>query len=132
MYGQSAIVVEYNISNRDYIFDVFLQDCTTEVESALEETESVNSLRDGFLNVTASLAINQEDIENDSGIWTSTDNGGQIKFCVIMSLFLKHDNEDVLMNFHETVYSINVDMTTDFELEDIVAERTAARDGGSQ
>ena len=132
MYGQSTFTMEYNVSNRDYEFDVFQEDCTTIVEYALGETESVNSLGDGFLNVTASLAISQEDIENDASIWTSSINGGEIRFCVVMSLFLKHDNEDVLMNFHETVYRINVDKTSDFELVDIVAERTGAQDGGSE
>ena len=92
----------------------------------------MNSLGDGFLNVTVALAISQEDIENDAGIWTSSINGGQIRFCVVMSLFLKHNNEDVLMNFHETRYSINVDKTTDFELVDIEAERTGAQVGGSE
>ena len=123
---QSTFTMEYNISHREYVFDVFQEDCTTKVEYALAETESVSSLGDGFLNVTTSLAINQEDIESDSGIWTSSMDGGQIRFCVDTSLFLKDDNEDVLMNFHETVYIINVDKTTDFELEDIVAERTDA------
>ena len=129
---QSTFTMDYNISNREYVFDVFQEDCTTKVEIALAETESVSSLGDGFLNVTASLAISQEDIESNTGIWTSSIDGGQIRFCVVMSLFLKHDNEDVLMNFHETVFTINVDKTTGFELENIVAERTGAHDGGSE
>jgi len=129
IYGQSEFRMEYNISNRDYVFDVFEEDCTTKVEDALGETESVKILGDGFLNVTASLALNLEDIENNSGIWTSSITGGQIKFCVGMSLFLK---QDVLMNFYETTYTINVDKTSGFELADIAVERTGVQDGGSK
>ena len=40
---QSTFTMEYNISHREYVFDVFQEDCTTKVEYALAETE--NSFR---------------------------------------------------------------------------------------
>ena len=130
--GQEALVMSYNISNRQYNFDVFREDCVTEVDGVLEESLTTSSLGGGFSNVTASLAINQQKIEDNSDVWTSSINGGQIKFCVVMSLLMKDGDENVVVNFLDTVYTINVDQTTGFTEDDIATERTAARDSRTE
>jgi len=128
MDGQSSILVDFKISNRDYKIDVFQSDCTIPVNDALEmNKEDTKDLGNGFQNVTVSLDVNQTMVEgSNSDIWTSTTTGGEIKFCLTMSLFLNETN-DILVNFLSTTFKIIVDMTTavgdktaGFEVKDIL------------
>ena len=94
-------------------------------------SETFTGFGNGFKNMTASLVIIQGDIESNM-IWTETSNGdgGQIKFCVVMALIIRDNNNNIGMNFLNTEYKIDVDKTSAFTVTNIVAEHLANRDGG--
>ena len=131
MYDAESLVLSYNISNRAYRLDVFDHDCAAEIEGSLYHTDVVNSLGHGYMNVTTLIAIDQTTIEDNSAIWSNTTDGGQIQFCVRMTLLMQSDEEDIAINVDEARYTINVDKTTGFDLTDITLERTAIRVGGT-
>jgi len=127
MDGQSSILVDFKISNREYKIDVFQSDCTIPVNDALAmNIEGTTDLGNGYQNITVSLDVNQTMVEGSNrDIWTSTTTGGEIKFCLTMSLFLNETN-DILVNFLYTTFKIIVDKTTGvgdktagFEVKDI-------------
>lgn len=79
------------------------------------------------------MTIDQKQSEDQSGIWTSSHVGGQINFYVVMSSYLNgyiNDDNNILVHFLETLYQINVDKTSGFEVSGIKADRTVATDGG--
>jgi len=130
MNGQSAILVDYNISNRFFELDVFQSDCTTKVNDTLKETETITSLGGGFKMVAVSVDINQTTIEGSgSSIWNTTATGGEINFCLGMSLFLD-ESKNVLVNFLNTQFKTYVDKTSGFNIATIDTVRTSADGGG--
>jgi len=128
MSGESALLIDFNISNRVFDIDVFQTDCVTTVTGALKETEIVMGLGDGFKKVAVSVEIDQAEIEGNN-VWTSSANGGEIDFCIVMKLFLNETRDD-LIQFMETQFKITVDKTTHFTIAEVATDRISARRGG--
>ena len=128
MSGERALLIDFNISNRVFYIDVFQNDCVTSVIGALKETETVTGLGNGFKKVAVSVEIDQAEIEGDN-VWTSSANGGEIDFCIVMKLFLNETRRD-LIQFMETQFKIIVDTTTQFTISKVTTDRISARSGG--
>jgi len=128
MSGERALLIDFNISNRVFDIDVFQNDCVTSVIGALKETETVTGLGNGFKKVAVSVEIDQAEIEGDN-VWTSSANGGEIDFCIVMKLFLNETRRD-LIQFMETQFKIIVDTTAQFTISEITTDRISARSGG--
>lgn len=118
MNGQVAVEIDFNISDRHYEYDVFKRDCNTKVEDVLSDTKTETDLGNGFKQVDISLSINQTEIEG-SETWTPTIEGGEIDFCIVMTLYL-NETSDVIVNFKETYFKIIADKTTSFSGEGFV------------
>ena len=128
--AQNKLEMDFNISNRYYSFQILEDDCKNEVTDALGATDTVIGLGNGFKQVDIALDINQTEIEEStSNIWTPTTIGGNISFCVALSLYLD-DSEDDLVNFLETTHKVSIDTTAGFSVVDITAEKKAALSGG--
>ena len=118
---------KYNISDRFYDIQILNDDCATPSNGLPLNTIS-DSKSDGMNELEASFLYNQSLIQN-SNLWTANSTGGEVNFCVKLSLYSDSSSNGILFNFHETVYKIEVDLTTGFSTEiDII--RTVAGDGG--
>ena len=116
------MIVSYNISDRDYGLDVFLDDCDTP-SSAIPVSDSVTLVDGDYKSVDFSLALDQGELQNAS-MWEPMPNGGNLTFCTKMILYL---DEEKTINavFLAVLYTISVDTTTDFTMY-IDLERTAS------
>ena len=122
--------MDFNISNRHYVFKIFEYDCENEVTNALGATDTVTGLGNGFKQLDISFSIDPTEVENvASNIWTPTTNGGRIDFCVALSLYLA-DSEDHVVNFLETIYRVSIDNTAGFSVDDITTEKKETHSGG--
>jgi len=109
--------VVFNISNKEYELSVLNANCSTAVTGVFLRSEDVHHIGENFKLVTTSFAINQTSIERNE-VWTRNNNEGWIDFCVKMATYSDTDHE-ILINSLDTVYRIDVDKTTGFEIEDI-------------
>jgi len=115
----------YNISNRVFEIDVLHEDCDSSnpVNGALGVLgEIVEGIDNGFKSVNTTFAIDATEIESSS-VWTSSTDGGTIDCCVVLSLYLDTE-KTILMHFLETVFEIQVDKTSDFEIIQVDTVRT--------
>lgn len=81
-------------------------------------------------SLQASFMYNQSIIQS-SNLWTANSTGGSVKFCIALDLYsnAKNESDRILFHFMETVYKIEVDLTTGFSTSvDLI--RTDAGDGG--
>lgn len=129
--ASNGLEVNFNISNRVFSLDVFHDDCETPVTNTLNTTYDIVGLGGGFKMLDVLVAINQTEIESKgSAVWTPSTTGGDIKFCMVVNLW---DGAigSTLVNFLETLYTVNVDRTSGFKLESIDSSRTEAKSGGN-
>ena len=110
------------MADRDYTIEVFKPDCLTQSLGLplINTTYVSNSLEAVFI-------YNQSIIQS-SNLWTANSTGGDANFCLKLSMYTNSSN-GILFNFIETIYNIQVDLTTGFSTTiDVV--RTQAGDGG--
>ena len=125
-YGVQDFITAYNISDRDYNIEVFKDDCSTPSDD-LTLTTTVDSKSSGQNHLEASFLYNQTVIQF-SNLWTASITGGDVDFCVKLSLY-SNSSGGILLNFIETIYNIEVDLTAGFSTTAEVL-RTAAGNGG--
>jgi len=71
-----------------------------------------------------------QSVVQSSNLWTANSTGGDVDFCIKLSLYSNSSN-GILFNFVETIYKVQVDLTSGFSTNvDVV--RTAANDGGAE
>jgi len=110
------------MADRDYTLEVFKPDCLTQSSGLplINTTYVSNSLEATF--------IYNQTIVQSSNLWTANSTGGDVDFCLKLSLYTNSSN-GILFNFIETIYNIQVELTTGFSTTaDVV--RTQAGDGG--
>lgn len=121
--GVEHFFTSYNVTERDYTVEVFKTDCST-ASAGLPIVSQV--MASDKLDVT--FLYNQSLVQT-SNLWTANTTGGDVDFCIKVSLFSNTTLDSILFNFIETIYKIQVDLTTGFSTSvDLV--RTAAGDGG--
>ena len=105
--GVQEFITSFNMSDRDYVIQVLKPDCLTSSTglSLINTTHISNSLEATFM-------YNQSVIQS-SNLWTSNSTGGDVDFCVKLSMYSNSSN-GILFNFIETIYRIQVDLTTGF------------------
>lgn len=125
--GVQEFITIYEISDRDFEIQVFQTDCKTPsagfplVDIDDSKTSSISSLK-------ATLMYNQSIIQS-SNLWTANSTGGDVDFCIKLSLYTNTTSDRILFNFVETIYKIQVDLTTGFtSAVDVI--RSEAGDGG--
>ena len=98
----------YNISDRNYEVLIHENDCLTDTSDIpiLNITENVG---DGYNELEVQMLYNQSVIQ-DGELWTANKTGGNVYFCVSVSLFYGATK----VTFHEARYKIEVDSLTDF------------------
>jgi len=124
--GVQEFITAYNISDRDYGIEVFKNDCSTP-SSDLTLTTTVDSKSSSQNHLEAAFLYNQTVIQS-SNLWTGNSTGGEANFCVKLSLY-SNSTSGALINFIETKYKIEVDLTTGFSTT-VNVNRTVAGDGG--
>lgn len=123
--GIQHFFTSYNVTERDYTVEVFKTDCATSSTGLSIVSDVMTSDK---LDVT--FLYNQSAVQA-SNLWTANTTGGDADFCIKVSLFSNSTLGSKLFNFIETIYKIQVDLTTGFSTSvDIV--RTSAGDGGVQ
>jgi len=125
-YGIQDFITAYNISDRDYNIEVFKDDCSTP-SGDLSLTTTVDSKSSGQNHLEAAFLYNQTVIQS-SNLWTASSTGGDVDFCVKLGLY-SNSSGGILLNFIETIYNINVDLTAGFSTA-VDVLRTAAGNGG--
>ena len=124
--GVQKFIANYNMSDRYYGIEVFKADCST-ASTGLILDSTIDSKAGGDNSMEAIFIYNQSVIQA-SNLWTANTTGGDVDFCIKVSLYSNETN-GILFNFVETTYKIQVDLTTGFSTSvDVV--RTAAGDGG--
>ena len=129
--NQTLLKISYNISNRDYSYDIYDEDCTTTVhDNPLVITDTtVTGLGNGFKTVDNFFEIDIPTLENSS-VWSSNSIGGRIQFCGIMSLYTNSSGEvEVVRN--EALFMIEIDNTSNFTATNIEIMSTDPTDGGT-
>jgi len=124
--GVHQFVSMYNISDRDYAIEVFKTDCLTP-SNGLPLVETIDAKEGGANSLKAMFVYNQTVIQSSS-LWSANTTGGDVDFCLKLSLYSNSSN-GILFNFIETIYKIEVDLTTGFSTQ-VDAIRTASGDGG--
>jgi len=126
--GVQEFVTTYNMSDRHYGIEVFKDDCQTP-STGLPLVTTDDSKANGINTLQASFIYNQTIIQS-SNLWTANSTGGDVDFCIKLSLYTNTNVSDqILFNFIETVYKVEVDLTTGFTSSvDVI--RTEAGDGG--
>ena len=132
--GVQQFISKYNISDRAYDIQVFKKDCITP-SSGLPLVDTIDNKTDyGNNNLMEALFIYNQSTIQQSNLWTANTTGGDAEFCIRLSLYSSSSSstsssDPILFNFLETVYAIQVDLTSGFSTSiDIV--RTVAGDGG--
>lgn len=124
--GVHDFISKYNLSDRFYDIELFKEDCSTP-STGLSLTSTNDSKYKGTNHLEAIFLYNQSVIQT-SNLWTANSTGGDVDFCVKLSLYSNSSN-GILFNFIETIYKIQVDLVTGFSTTvDVV--RTKAGDGG--
>jgi len=122
----------YNISNKVHSMGVFTEDCKTELSSSLLSITTstvVGSPSIMNLNLTASIDFDATAIENDdSGIFSLSTGGltGTLKFCMRLDLHASEGGPSV--TFHETVVTVNIDMSEEFSFTGVSTNRDDAKE----
>ena len=78
-------------------------------------------------HLQAVLLFNQSVIQ-ESNIFSANPTGGDVNFCITLGLYSNTSN-GILFNFIETIYKIEIDLTTGFSTT-VDLSRTNAGDGG--
>jgi hypothetical protein len=122
----SEITLNYNISLRDVVLQVFESDCNATVDLSVASpsgTTTPTSPDHGDLEVLVDLNLGSM---TSSPIWTSYGNGtGVVGLCVRVDLVLD-DLEQTSVNFSEQNIFITIDMTADIEILNIELDRVSA------
>ena len=124
--GVEEFITTYNISDRDYDIEVFKNDCSTP-SSDLTLTTTVDSKSSGQNHPEATFLYNHTVIQSGN-LWTGNSTGGNVNFCVKLGLY-SNSSGGILINFIDTIYKIEVDLTTGFSTT-VNVDRTVASDGG--
>jgi len=123
--GIQEFFTSYNVTERDFTIEVFKTDCSTSSEGLPLISDVMTSDK-----LDATFLYNQSQVQS-SNLWTANTTGGDVDFCIKVSLFSNSTFDSKLFNFIETIYKIQVDLTTGFSTSvDIV--RTSAGEGGTQ
>lgn len=124
--GVQEFITKFNMSDRDYGIEVFKPDCLTS-SSGLPLIETIDSKAGGRNHLEAVFLYNQSSVQLGN-LWSANSTGGDVDFCVKLSMYSNSSN-GILFNFIETIYKIQVDLTTGFSTAiDVI--RTEAGDGG--
>ena len=125
-YEETSIVsasVTYKLSKHPYDVQLFETDCSTP-STALSMTYATfnddNSLSEGdgfFDHMKVELSFDMTYISSSS-LWTETDDGGKIDFCIRVNQYLD-DEKKIQVYFLETIHHFFVDLTTGFSFEAI-------------
>ena len=128
--GVQDFVMIYTISDRHYDVELLKEDCSTAstFPSDPPVLNTDNSIIDGVNNLAISFRYNQS-LFQESNLWNVTAKGGEVDFCIKLTLYNDNSPENILFNVHETTYKIEVDLTAGFSTEvDVV--RTTPVEGG--
>jgi len=132
MDGNSELIVYYNMTYRNFSFVVLDPACnrTNPATGIIIGESTLNSTQaDGFMNVETNLLFNASEIESNDDVWTGNDIGGEINFCLLASLWNDDDYDETtgkMITFDETKFSIDVDKTSNFTLDNISINRASA------
>merc|ERR1740124_321481 len=129
--NQTLLKLSYNISNRDYSYDIYDEDCNTTVrDNPLVVTDTtVAGLGNGFKTVDNFFEIDIPTLENSS-VWSSDSTGGTLKFCGIMSLYTNSTGAvEVVRN--EAIFVIEIKNKSNFTVTNIKIMSIDPTDGGT-
>jgi len=123
--GVEQFFTSYNVTERDYTVEVFKTDCAT-------PSNGLPIVSDVMVNESLDVTfLYNQSLVQTSNLWTANTTGGDADFCIKVSLFSNSTLGNVLFNFIETTYKIQIDLTTGFSTSvDLV--RTEAGEGGVQ
>ena len=132
--GYLVTTFPFNVSNRYYETEVFMEDCTSPIElydgEDVVKILSVNTAEcynDGLKEIVAEVGINQA-IVRETPLWNTTDESdgsGYFKFCILASLHLD-ENKNEVVNFQEIVFTGSLSLKGDFSVG-AELDRTAAK-----
>ena len=128
--NQTSLMLSYNISNRDYSYNIYDEDCNTTIaDNPLVITNTtVTGVGNGFKVVDTFFDIHIPSLESSS-MWSSNAIGGTFKFCGIMSLYTNTTGEvEVVRN--KAIFMIKVENKSNFTATNIETMSTDPTDGG--
>ena len=144
--GTYEMSTKYKLDDQHYDISIYKNDCKTVPEiTNPDNTESdknyvirilgddvdniVNTVGSGVNDVEIKFLYDQ-DIVQDSNLWTANKTGGNVEFCVKLRNYLENlDSTYTEIHFLEVVYKIEVDSLTEFE-KGIEITRLEATEGG--
>mmetsp|Transcript_49582 Transcript_49582/g.59998 ORF Transcript_49582/g.59998 Transcript_49582/m.59998 type:complete len:1158 (+) Transcript_49582:1-3474(+) len=107
------ILVQYNMTDRIYHTDVLANDCKTAQDAISIESSVVAEMYYLYKIVNVTMSTNMSRL-SESGLYTSTGDGGYFSFCVKNGLYLRDTGlEQDMVNFHEMVLNVTVDIHAD-------------------
>ena len=124
---ESEVVFKYNftgtLSDRKLLdVSLYQSDCITAADGSLAFTEAINGDE-----LDIDLDIIQETISNSVHYKDVNLTNAVIGFCLRVDYnYIDNDNNTESVNFYETNVTINVDLTANFTLTEISANRSAA------
>jgi hypothetical protein len=124
---ESEVVFKYNFTgtltaNKLLEVNLYQSDCITAADGSLAFVEAINGDE-----LDIDLDIIQETISNSVHYKDVNLTNAVIGFCLRVDYnYIDNDNITESVNFYETNVTINVDLTANFTLTEITADRTAA------
>lgn len=123
--NKGEIILDYNISLRDFSISLFEEDCSTQVPSSVVTANgSITKTSSRHGTLTVSLDIIQDTVMGSS-IWSPGDVGiGYVNVCIRVDLL--DDDQAISVNFLEQKLFVTIGLLQGFEVTTVDLSRVSA------